>query len=230
MQKRSREDPAPRCKEKKGVVAIQTIAFVDFDGTITMEDTFSGAMRLFVDPDEFALYSKKLAAGEATLSEVVRKAYDGASAALLPKMLEYVRGVAMRPGFDTFLDTCSALVIGVVVISGGAREFLDQKLAPYENRLLGIHAAELAVCGDVLHLESSFDDGKELVKKTAVMALYDYDQSIGIGDSFTDCNMAQAVDRVFARDVLAKFLTKKGIPFTPFEDFYTVADTIRSSR
>ena len=47
---------------------------MDFDGTITMEDTFSGAMRLFVDPDEFSLYSKKLAAGVATLSEVVRKA------------------------------------------------------------------------------------------------------------------------------------------------------------
>lgn len=209
---------------------IRTIAFVDFDGTITMEDTFSGAMRLFVDPDEFSLYSKKLVAGEATLSEVVRKAYDGVPAKLLPEMLEYVKGVAMRPGFDTFLDTCEALGIGVVVISGGARQFLDQKLSPYEGRLLGIHAASLTVCDDALHLESSFDDGNELVKKTAVMALYDYDRSIGIGDSFTDCNMAQAADRVFARDVLAKFLTKKGIPFTPFEDFYTVADAIRSSR
>lgn len=195
-----------------------------------MEDTFSGAMRLFVDPDEFSLYSKKLAAGEATLSEVVRKAYDGAPAALLPKMLAYVRGVAMRPGFEAFLDACDALDIGVVVISGGARQFLEQKLAPYEERLLGIHAAELAVCGDALRLESEFDDGNELVKKTAVMALYDYDRSIGIGDSFTDCNMAQAVDRAFARDILAKFLTKKGIPFTPFEDFYTVAEAIRSSR
>ena len=203
---------------------------MDFDGTITMEDTFSGAMRLFVDPDEFSLYSKKLAAGEATLSEVERQADDGASAALLPQLLEYVRGVAMRPGFDAFLDTCSALDIGVVVISGGTRQFLDQKLAPYEGRLLGIHAASLTVCDDALHLESSFDDGNELVKKTAVMALYDYDQSIGIGDSFTDCNMAQAANRVFARDVLAKFLTKKGIPFTPFEDFYTVAEAIRSSR
>lgn len=203
---------------------------MDFDGTITMEDTFSGAMRLFVDPDEFSLYSKKLAAGEATLSEVVRRAYDGAPADLLPRMLDYVRGVSMRPGFAAFLDTCEALDIGVVVISGGAREFLDQKLAPYERRLLGIHAASLTVCDDALHLESSFDDGNELVKKTAVMALYDYDQSIGIGDSFTDCNMAQAANRVFARDVLAKFLTKKGIPFTPFEDFYTVAEAIRSSR
>ena len=43
-------------------------------------------------------------------------------------------------------------------------------------------------------------------------------------------NMAQAVDTVFARDVLAKFLTKLGRPYLPFEDFYTVAEAIRSSR
>lgn len=212
------------------MIAIRTIAFVDFDGTITMEDTFAGAMHLFVPAEEFSRYSKKLAAGEATLSQVVRRAYDGAPASLLPKMLGYVRSVSMRPGFEAFLDTCDALGIGVVVISGGAQEFLDQKLAPYESRLLGIHAASLVSDGDVLHLQSEFDDGNELVKKTAVMALYDYDNSIGIGDSFTDCNMAQSADRVFARGVLAKFLAGKGIPFTPFEDFYTVADAIRSSR
>ena len=40
--------------------------------------------------------------------------------ALLPRMLDYVRGVSMRPGFAAFLDTCEALDIGVVVISGGA--------------------------------------------------------------------------------------------------------------
>lgn len=104
---------------------------MDFDGTITMEDTFSGAMRLFVDPGEFSLYSKKLAAGEATLSEVVRRAYDS---------------------------------------------------------------------------------------------------SIGIGDSFTDCNMARAVDRVFARDVLAEYLEKQKLAYTPFEDFYSIAAAISSSR
>lgn len=62
------------------------------------------------------------------------------------------------------------------------------------------------------------------------MALYQYERAIGIGDSFTDMNMAQAVDTIFARDVLAKFLEKKGRPYIPWEDFFTVAEAIRSSR
>lgn len=203
---------------------------MDFDGTITMEDTLAGAMRLFVPPEEFALYSKKLAAGEVTLSQVVRRAYDGAPSALLPALLEYVRSVPMRPGFDEFLDVCDEQGIGVVVISGGVRQFLAQKLGPYEGRFLGVHAAELDVSWPQMHLISRFDDGNELVKKTAVMALYDYDYAIGVGDSFTDRNMALAVDRIFARDVLAQYLAAQGRPYTAYDNFYEVAEAIRSSR
>lgn len=116
----------------------RTIAFVDFDGTITMEDTLAGAMKRFVDPGEFALYSEKLARGDVTLSQVVRRAYDGAPSSLLPELLAYVRSVPLRPGFDEFLDTCEELDIPVVVISGGIRQFLEQKMSPCRDRLLGV--------------------------------------------------------------------------------------------
>lgn len=208
----------------------RTIAFVDFDGTITMEDTLAGAMKRFVDPGEFARYSEKLARGEATLSQVVRRAYDGAPSSLLPELLAYVRSVPLRPGFDEFLDTCEELDIPVVVISGGIRQFLEQKMGPDRDRLLGMHAVELDVSGPRMRLISEYDDGNELLKKTDVMALYRYDRAIGIGDSFTDRNMAQAADTVFARDVLAKFLSGLGKPYIPYEDFRTVSAAIRSSR
>lgn len=65
-------------------------------------------------------------------------------------------------------------------------------------------------------------DGYELLKKTDVMALYDYDFAIGIGDSYTDKNMAKAVDMCFARDVLAAYLDKTGTPYIPYGDFTDV--------
>ena len=54
------------------------------------------------------------------------------------------------------------------------------------------------------------------------MALYDYRRSVGIGDSFTDRNMSQAVDTIFARDILAQYLQKCGLPYLPYENFYDV--------
>ena len=58
------------------------------------------------------------------------------------------------------------------------------------------------------------------------MAFYDYERAIGIGDSYTDKNMAQAVDFTFARDVLAEYLDQIGRSYLPYEDFFDVAKGI----
>ena len=200
----------------------ETIAFVYFDGTITMEDTLEGAIRLFATPEEFHSVKGKLVRGEMTLSQVVRYAFDGAPSDRLAPMLDYVDQVALRPGFPEFLDEMAAREIPVVVISGGVRQFVERKLAPWRGRLLGLHAVDLDVSGPGMKLISPYDDGNELLKKTDVMALYDYRHAVGIGDSFTDMKMSLAVDAVFARDVLAKYLAKMGRPYLPYETFFDV--------
>lgn len=200
----------------------KNIIFIDFDGTITTEDTLTGAILPFVDPQEFKEYNGKLFAGEMTLSEVVRYAYDDRPAEWLPPMLDYIDKVQIRPGFDEFLDKMQEKNIPVVVISGGFRQFSERKLAPYMDRITALHAVELTVDGDKMRLVSQYDDGNELLKKTDVMALYEYEHAVGIGDSLTDKNMAQAVDTCFARDVLAQYLTEIGRAYTPYEDFYEV--------
>lgn len=200
----------------------KNIIFIDFDGTITTEDTLTGAILPFVDPQEFKEYNSKLFSGEMTLSEVVRYAYDGRPAEWLPPMLDYIDKVQIRPGFDEFLDKMQEKDIPVVVISGGFRRFSERKLAPYMDRITALHAVELTVDGDKMRLISQYDDGNELLKKTDVMALYEYEHAVGIGDSLTDKNMAQAVDTCFARDVLTQYLTKIGRDYIPYEDFYEV--------
>ena len=208
----------------------ETIAFVDFDGTITMEDTLEGAIRLFAEAEEFSRIKGKLAAGEMTLSQVVRRAFDGAPSSRLPRMMEYVEGVDIRPGFPEFLDEMDRRGVPVVVVSGGVRQFVETRLAPWRGRLLGLHAVDLDAGGPEMRLISPYDDGNELLKKTDVMALYDYRNSIGVGDSFTDMRMGMAEDAIFARDVLAKYLGRMGRPYLPYETFYDVIDALRAGR
>ena len=207
----------------------ETIAFVDFDGTITMEDTLEGAIRLFATPEEFHSVKGKLVRGEMTLSQVVRYAFDGAPSSRLERMLDYVKGVALRPGFPEFLDEMDRREIPVVVISGGVRQFVELRLAPWRGRLLGVHAVGLDTSGPGMKLVSPYDDGNELLKKTDVMALYDYRHAIGIGDSFTDMKMSLAVDTIFARDVLAAYLQKMGRQFLLYDTFFDVIEAVRNS-
>lgn len=171
------------------------IIFTDFDGTITTEDTLTGAILPYVDKKEFLEYNGKLERGEMSLSAVVRYAYDDRPAQWLDGMLRYIDTVKIRPGFSEFLDDMEKRGITVVVISGGFRQFSERKLAPYMKKITALHAVDMTVDGDKLKLVSGYDDGNELLKKTDVMALYDYDFAIGIGDSYTDKNMAKAVDR-----------------------------------
>ena len=205
------------------------IVFVDFDGTITMEDTLEGAIRLFASPEEFHSVKGKLVRGEMTLSQVVRYAFDGAPSSRLERMLDYVKGVALRPGFPEFLDEMDKREIPVVVISGGVRQFVELRLAPWRGRLLGVHAVDLDTSGPGMKLVSPYDDGNELLKKTDVMALYDYRHAIGIGDSFTDMKMSLAVDTIFARDVLAAYLQKMGRQFLLYDTFFDVIEAVRNS-
>lgn len=202
------------------------IIFADFDGTITTEDTIVGSIRMFSAPQEVAEYNGKLERGEMTLSQVVRYAFEGAPSSYLPKMLEYVDQVEIRPGFEEFLKRMKELQIPVVVISGGMWQFSQRKLEPYAKWITELHAVELDVSGPEMKVISPYDDGNELMKKTAVMDLYDYEYAIGIGDSFTDLKMAQAVDTIFARDILARYLEKIGKFYRPYENFYDVTKAI----
>ncbi len=202
------------------------IIFVDFDGTITTEDTLTGAIRPFVSEKEFYEKYKMMESGEMTLSQVVRYAYDGRPAEWIPPMLNYIDTVKIRLGFPEFLDRMEELGVQVVVISGGFRQFSERKLEPYMEKIAALHAVELTVEKGSIHLVSHYDDGSELLKKTDVMAFYDYERAIGIGDSYTDKNMAQAVDFTFARDVLAEYLDQIGRSYLPYEDFFDVAKGI----
>ena len=207
----------------------ENIIFVDFDGTITTEDTLTGAVRPFVDPEEFYEYYKKLESGEMTLSQVVRYAYDGRPAKWIPDMLKYIDTVKIRPGFEEFLDRMAELDIPVVIISGGFRQFSERKLAPYMDKITALHAVDMTESDGKIKLISGHDDGNELLKKTDIMAQYDYRHSFGVGDSFTDKNMAQAVDTPFARNVLAKYLDMIDIPYVPYDNFFDVINGIEEN-
>jgi len=58
--------------------------------------------------------------------------------------------------------------------------------------------------------------------KPRVIAQYGAERVIAIGDGYTDINMAQVADLVFARDTLAKIMEQSGKPFLSWNDFIDV--------
>lgn len=200
----------------------EKIIFVDFDGTITSEETLNEAMKMCISPEMFDDGLKKMQSGEWTLRQAVTFAFDNISPDRMGDILEYVRTVPIRPGFSEFLTEMKKQGVPVVVISGGLKPYVEEKLEPYKDMLLDIISLDVDLTGPTIKLISPFDGTFDIIDKTKVMDQYSYRTATCIGDGLTDIGMAKKSDKVFARDILAQVLGKEKIPFTPWNDFNDV--------
>ena len=198
------------------------IIFIDFDGTITSEDTLVGALRLFASKDEIEEKNKAIFKKEVTLSQVLREAFERTLSSNKKQILDYLKTVEIRDGFEKFLNYANSKNIPVVVISGGLDIMVDYKIGKYKDKIKDIYSVKLDTTSEYMKLKSDYDDGDELLKKTDIMKKYSYNKAICIGDSHTDVKMSLASDIVFARDLLVDYMVKLGKKFYLWNDFYDI--------
>lgn len=199
------------------------IVFCDFDGTITAEETFVGMLKRFAAASYDATEGL-LIEGKITLAEAVRRLVESIPSNRYKQVLNYVKDKPIRRGFSALLDFLYFHGVPLVVVSGGLIGSVSSTLAPFQNRIHAMYAADVDAGGDFLRVHSDFESAAELVAKKRVMRLYRCEQSIVIGDGITDVNIAMTADLVFARDRLCRYLTERGKAFIRWEDFFDVSN------
>lgn len=204
--------------------------FCDFDGTITTEDTFVGAVAPLV-PEVAARILPALFAREISLRQGVRTILEAIPSERYPEILAYAARQPIRGGFEDLLDWLEARRIPLAVVSGGIEDMVRTVLGragrdgrPLRDRVAAIAAVKIDTRHRYLRVASDFEAGNELVSKVAVMDRYPAQVRVAIGDSVTDIEMAQAADLTFARDRLQGYLQELGKPYEPWEDFWHVRE------
>jgi len=102
----------------------------DFDGTVTLNDTFENVLEKFAQGDWRAV-DDQYAKGEITLEECLRR--QGAMVrASRSKILDELNEVTkFRPGFDSLIDYCKTNRYPLVLVSAGLdfviKHFLERK-------------------------------------------------------------------------------------------------------
>lgn len=198
------------------------ILFVDFDGTITAEETFETTMRRYTPPKLFQEKMQEVMTGKIALNEAVHMAFDMIPSAKMPEIIDYVRSVPIREGFRDMLIAAKKKGIPVVVMSGGLKPYIVDKLKPYMDLITDLYAVDTDLSGETIKLQSDFEGGGETMNKALVMQTYEYKTGICIGDSIADMSMVKASQVVFARDSLCQICEKYGIPYTKWDTFYDV--------
>ncbi len=197
--------------------------FCDFDGTITVEETFVAVLKNFA-PELSAKLLPEMYARRVTLRQGVRQILESIPSSRYGEILEFTQIQPIRPGFVELLDFLEFQGVPLVVISGGLRGMVETVLDSLVQRVHAIHAVDVDTSSTHLKVISPFEGGTELIAKVQIMSKYPAYQKIAIGDSLTDLNMALEANVVFARDRLAEYLDEHKKPYIPWDNFLQVRD------
>jgi len=203
----------------------EKIVFCDFDGTITEDETFVAILKEF-SPELATEIIPQMYDFKITLRDGVRRIIEGIPSARFPEIIEFVKGKKIRKGFGDFLFYLKELEIPFIVISGGLRPVIEIMLEDYRDKIAAVYALDVDLSGEFIRINSDYEEGDELVAKTAVMGLYNTKEIIAIGDSLTDINMAMNADIVFARDRLSQYLDKRGQRYKEWKNFIDIRNEL----
>jgi 2-hydroxy-3-keto-5-methylthiopentenyl-1-phosphate phosphatase len=195
--------------------------FCDFDGTITSQETLSGMVSHML-PERWKEIVPEMLARRMTLREGVKTLVESIPVSRYDEVIDFVMAVPIRPGLEELLDFLDGRGVPFIVLSGGLRGMVEARLGPLVKRVHDIYAVDTDLGGEYIRVSSMFEGETELMDKPRVITQYDAERVIAIGDGYTDINMAQVADLVFARDTLAKVMEQQGKPFVPWSDFHDV--------
>lgn len=188
---------------------------VDWDGTVTVRDTLVQVIHAFGDPGLLAELEPRVGV-DLTLHEEIALEFAAITAPLEEVVAWVVEHVEVRPGL------ADLAALEPVVISAGFHELIEPVLARegVELQVLA-NRVEARPDGWVVRFrdETACAVCGEPCKRGALAgAPYVY-----VGDGYSDSCAALAAARVFARDGLAAYLERTGVPYEPFGDLLDVA-------
>jgi len=187
---------------------------VDWDGTLTEEDTQLMVLREFGDPELFRQAEDGLESGELTLRECMELEYSGMHASMEEVnewLLEHAR---VRPGFREFAERRKPLIL-----SSGFVECIEPLLRREGVEGLELIANSVEARPDRWRVhwrdETACQECAQPCKRAALPA----GELVFVGDGYSDRCAALVAARVFARDSLAEYLDRRGVRYERFTDF-----------
>jgi 2-hydroxy-3-keto-5-methylthiopentenyl-1-phosphate phosphatase len=188
---------------------------LDWDGTVTEVDSLHLVLERFGDPDVYRASERDLGRS-LTLHDVIALEFATVTTPVEEVVEWLLDTVLIRPGFRELVERRRP-----TVVSAGFHELIEPVLARE-----GVEVELLAN-----RLDPRPEGWRVLWRDETVCATCDEPCKRGalgdepfvyVGDGYSDRCAALAAERVFARDGLAAYLEREGVPYEPFDDLRDV--------
>lgn len=202
---------------------MKKIYLIDFDGTITKQDTLDYIANKF-HPKEYKEWSKKIKNGEFTVKDWL-KSFEKAFKTEEKLYIELLKEIEIDETFKNFIKGKN-----VKIVSGGFIYNIENVLKNYEIDNIEIYGNDLTfVENNKIKINSRYYNekcGKCGVCKTNILNYYkkEYDYIVYIGDGITDICTARYANKIYAKrgSYLEKKLKEENIKFVSFDKFEEV--------
>ena len=206
--------------------------FVDFDGTITLEDVGEAIFKKFGETEKVKRIIEDLLSDKISSRQCWDELCDSVDNINKAELDEFIDLLDVDPTFIPFVKFCSENKIDMVVLSDGFDYYIDRLfnkaglagLKYYSNKLFvddkGILKAEYP------YFDVDSPTSANCKKNHIINHSSDDEYTVYIGDGNSDKEAAQYCDFIFAKDGLARFCSMERISFYPFRDFNEVQNKL----
>ncbi len=191
---------------------------VDWDGTVTVQDSLVQVIHEFGDADLLGELEPRVGV-DLTLHEEIALEFAAITAPLEDVVAWVLEHVEVRPGLAELAE------LRPMIVSAGFLELIGPVLLREGVELPVLaNTVEAGPDGWVVHFRDEAvcaTCGEPCKRGGLAGEPYAY-----VGDGYSDRCAALAADRILARDALADHLDRLGVPYERFDDLHDVASLL----
>ncbi len=206
--------------------------FVDFDGTITLNDVGDSIFTRFGDREKVNRIVNDLLNGNISS----RKCWDLLCQSVHKISIEilnnFIDSLEIDTSFHTLVDFCNVRNIELIVLSDGFDYYIERILTRENLNHLKYYANTLKIGenGKLVpgypYYNPEFPTSANCKRDHIIDNSSDDDFTFYIGDGNSDKESAMYCDYIFAKNGLLKYCEKERISYSPFKDFNDVIKKI----
>ena len=206
--------------------------FVDFDGTITIEDVGEAIFRKFGETEKVNRIIEDLLSDRISSRQCWDELCESVCVINKYELDKFIDLVEVDPTFISFVKFCNENELELIVLSDGFDYYIDRVfnkaglsgIKYYSNRLFVDEDGKLSA--DYPHYDADSSTSANCKRNHIINHSSEDDYTIYIGDGNSDKDAAQYCDFIFAKDGLARFCSMERISFYPFNNFDDVKNKI----
>lgn len=213
--------------------------FVDFDGTITIEDTGDAIFTRFGDTGFVQGVIKDLLNDRISARECWVKLCESVAHINKNELDDFILKLEIDETFHSFVDYCNKHGIKLYVLSDGFDYYIDLIFRREKLNHLTVFSNKLKIdernkmIPSFPFYDSGCTSSANCKRNHIINNSGDDEFTIFIGDGNSDKYTVQFCDFIFAKKDLLKYCEKERISYFPFNDFNDVTarmDTLRQKK